>query len=229
MDRTVKIGSRDIFLYDDKGFETNAEKIMVGNKSGSWVVYNLIQNVKVPFILSFKIDAAAKGVSKLEVNFSDGKNKGVFEIRNLTFTEKTITETQKTESNFNSNSNEAKLVTDCSEIYFYRKNSSVEYQTTVYLYNHGELLAKLGPGVRYKAIVCDPDRTFKFSVRTNQDEIALSNSQPVVEMGKKYFYKINCVAGISTIKLMDTNKGEKDIENNSKFKRKLVTIPLTDY
>jgi hypothetical protein len=228
-DKTIKIGSRDVLLYDDRGFETNAHKILIGNKTSNYVDYNLIRDVKVPFILTCKIDAAAKGVSKLEVNFSDGKNKGVFEIRNLTFPEKTATETQKTENKFISNSNESELITNCSEIYFYRKNSSLESPTSVYLYNHGELLTRLDQGVRYKAIVCDPDRTFKFSVRTNQDEIALSNCKPDIEMGKKYFFKINCVAGISSIKLMDTSKGEKDIENNSKFKRKLVTIPLTDY
>jgi len=209
-DKTIKIGSRDVLLYDDRGFETNAHKILIGNKSSHYVVYNLIRDVKVPFILTCKIDAAAKSVSKLEVNFSDGKNKGVFEIRNLTFPEKTIAETQKTESKSNSNSNESEIVKDCSEIYFYRKNSSLESPTSVYLYNHGELLTRLDPGVRYKAIVCDPDRTIKFSVKTNQDEIALSSSKPDIEMGKKYYFKINCVAGISSIKLMDTDKGENN-------------------
>jgi hypothetical protein len=228
-DKIVKIGTKDVLLYDDRGFETNADKILIGNKTGNYVDYNLIRDVKVPFILTCKIDAAAKSVSKLEVNFSDGKNKGVFEIRNLTFPEKTVAESQKTESKSNSNSNVSEIITDCSEIYFYRKNSSLESPTSVYLYNHGELLTRLDLGVRYKAIVCDPDRTIKLSVKTNQDEIALSSSKPDIEMGKKYYFKINCVAGISSIKLMDTDKGEKDIENNSKFKRKLVTIPLTDY
>jgi hypothetical protein len=105
----------------------------------------------------------------------------------------------------------------------------LEYDAPVYLYNHGELIAKLEPGMRFKTTVCDPDRSYVFSVRTNPDEIALVNSKPVIEMGKKYYLKINCNAGISSIKLMDIKKGKKDIANNSKFKRSLTDLTLNEY
>jgi hypothetical protein len=48
-------------------------------------------------------------------------------------------------------------------------------------------------------------------------------------MGKKYYLKINCNAGISSIKLMDIKKGKKDIANNSKFKRSLTDLTLNAY
>jgi hypothetical protein len=66
-------------------------------------------------------------------------------------------------------------------------------------------------------------------VRTNPNEIALSSNKPEIELGKNYYLKINCTMGVSTISLQEDDKGEKDITNNSKFKRKLELLPLTDY
>jgi hypothetical protein len=230
-DKVVKLYYRDIFLYDDKGLESNPYLITIGNKTSHNVAYNLVQGVNVPLKLSFKdVALVSKGVSLLKVGFSDAQNKGVFQIRNLTFPEKKITELKSKVVNTLNNSGLSvkNKTTNCSEIYFYRKNSILECQETVYLFNHGELLAKLQPGIRYKSIVCD-DRSFKFSVKTNPNEIALSNSKPVIEMGKKYYLKISCAVGVSTISLQDSKKGEKDIKNNAKFKRKLMTLKLNDY
>ena len=229
-DKIVKLYHRNIYLYDDKGLETNPYKITIGNKSSHNIEYNLVQGIRVPLEFSFKdVAFSAKGVSLLKVGFSDAQNKGVFQMRGLTFPVKTITKTKKTESSYISNTKETKSLTNCSEVYFYRKNSVLEYQATVYLYNHGELIAKLAPGVRYKTLVCDPDRSYKFSVRTNPNEVALANSKPIIEMGKKYYLKINCSAGISTIKLMDPKKGEKDVKNNAKFKRRITNLTLNEY
>jgi hypothetical protein len=182
--------------------------------------------------MSFKdVSTSAKSVSLLKVGFSDTKNKGVFQIRNLTFTDKTAsaTKTQTAVTNVTNATSKPVSSSNCSEIFFYRKMSMLEYDAPVYLYNHGELIAKLEPGMRFKTTVCDPDRSYVFSVRTNPDEIALVNSKPVIEMGKKYYLKINCNAGISSIKLMDTKKGKKDIANNSKFKRSLTDLTLNEY
>jgi len=229
-DKPIKFSYRDIFLYDDKGLEIKPDKISIGNKSYHIVDYNLIRDVKVALIISFKdVALTAKGVSLLKVGFSDAQNKGAFQMRGLTFPEKKITKTKKTESSFINNTKETKSLTNCSEVYFYRKNSVLEYQATVYLYNHGELIAKLAPGVRYKTLVCNPDRSYKFSVRTNPNEVALANSKPIIEMGKKYYLKINCSAGISTIKLIDPKKGEKDVKNNAKFKRRITNLTLNEY
>jgi hypothetical protein len=221
-------------MYDDKGSEYTPYNISIGNKSSHIVKHNLIQGIRVPLILKFKdVASSAQGISLLKVGFSDTKNKGVFQIRNLSFAEKaattTKTQTQTLTNNLAKTSTKTVSSSDCSEIYFYRKMSMLEYPSPVYLYNHGELIATLEPGMRFKTTVCDPNRSYVFSVRTNPDEIALVNSKPVVEMGKKYYLKINCNAGISSIKLMDDKKGEKDVNNNGKFKRGLTDIELSEY
>jgi len=223
-DKLIKFNYRDIFLYDNKGLETNAANIVVGNESNRYVDYNLIQGIQVPLIISFKdVASSATGVSLLKIGFSDNQNKSSIQIRNLTFQKKT------TNNSVNKvNTSAGKPSTSCSELYFYRKKGMLECAETVYLYNHGELLAKIKPGTRYKSIVCD-DRSFKLSVRTNPNEIAFSASKPTVEMGKKYYFKITCAVGVSTIGLQETKKGEKDISNNGKFMRKLAVLPLTEY
>ncbi|WP_370390102.1 hypothetical protein [uncultured Winogradskyella sp.] len=231
-DKPIFLSNNDIFLYDDLGSEYKPYNISVANKSYRYVEHNLIQDVRVPLILSFKdVASSTKGISLLKVGFSDKKNKGVFQIRNLSFAEKAAnaTKTQTAVTNVTNTTSKPVSSSNCSDIYFYRKMSMLEYDAPVYLYNHGELIAKLEPGMRFKTTVCDPDRSYVFSVRTNPDEIALVNSKPVIEMGKKYYLKINCNAGISSIKLMDTKKGKKDIANNSKFKRSLTDLTLNEY
>ena len=116
----------------------------------------------------------------------------------------------------------------CSDIYIYRKNGFLECPETVYLYNHGELLVKLQPGTRYLAKVCD-DRSFKFSVKTNPNDIAYSTSKPDIKLGKIYYFKVSCGVGVSTVALQENKKGEKEINSNGKFKRKLKPITLTEY
>lgn len=223
-DNEIKFSYRDILLYDNNGLETNASTITVGNKSYHSVDYNLIQGIHVPLIISFKdVASSATGVALLKIGFSDTQNKSNFQIRNLTFPLKKITNTENKVS-----TSIGKPTTTCSEIYFYRKKSMLECVETVYLYNQGVLLAKLQPGVRYKSIVCD-DRFFKLSVRTNPNEIALSASKPIIEMGKKYYFKISCAMGVSTISEQEDAKGKKDITNNSKFIRKLATLSLPEY
>lgn len=231
-DKPIFLRKNDIFLYDDMGSEYMPYNITVGNKSYYYVEYNLIQGIRVPLIISFKdVASSAKGISLLKVGFSDKKNKGVFQIRNLTFPDKTSSmgNTQTTVNTLDSKTAKTVSSSNCSEIYFYRKMSMLEYDAPVYLYNHGELITKLEPGMRFKTTVCDPDRSYVFSVRTNPDEVALVNSKPVIEMGKKYYLKINCAAGISAIKLMDAQKGKKDVNNNSKFKRSLTDLTLNEY
>jgi len=216
------------------GSEYLANDILLANKPQNYgyVNHNLIKDIVVSLIISFKdVNSSATGVSKLQFGFSDEKNESSFEIRNLTFPEKVITNTLNKTANSSSipaNTSAGKPSTTCSELYFYRKNGMLECPETVYLYNHGELLTKMKPGTRYKAIVCD-DRSFKLSVRTNPNEIALSASKPAVEMGNKYYFKITCVASISTIGLQENKKGEKDISNNGKFMRKLAVLPLNEY
>jgi len=231
-DKLISLSHNDIFLYDDMGSEYKPYNISVGNKSYHYVEHNLIQGIRVPLILNFKdVASSAQGISLLKVGFSDTKNKGVFQIRNLSFAEKaaSATKTETPANNLAKTSAKTVSPSDCSEVYFYRKMSVLEYDVPVYLYNHGELITKLEPGMRFKTTVCNPDRTFVFSVRTNPDEIALVNSKPVIEMGKKYYLKINCNAGISSIKLMDNKKGQKDVESNSKFKRSLTELTLNEY
>jgi len=225
-DKSVTLSNRNILLYDNMGSEYAVNNILLANKPQNYGYTNhqLIQGIQTPLIFSFKdVASSATGVALLKVGFRDDQNGGTIQIRNLTFPEKTAIKTET-----KTNANAGKPSTSCSEIYFYRKNSMLECEEAVYLYNHGELLAKLQPGVRFKSLVCD-DRSFKFSVRTNPTEIALSNSKPDIELGKKYYLKINCNMGISTISLQENGKGEKDITNNKKFKRKLEVIPMTEY
>ena len=228
-DKTVKLYNGNIFLYDDKGIETKPSNVLLGNRSSGYAVeYKLIQGIPVALVISFKdVASSATGVSKIEVGFSDDQSESNFGIRGLPFTTKTKTKTITT-SVGNINSNVGKPATNCSELYFYRKKAFMECPESIYLYNHGELLTKLEAGTRFKSIVCD-DRSFKLSAKTNQNEIALSNSKPIIEMGKKYYFKISCAVGVSTIKLQETAKGKKDISSNGKFKRKLGILPLTDY
>lgn len=53
--------------------------------------------------------------------------------------------------------------------------------------------------------------------------------KPEIELKKKCYLKISCAVGVSTTGLQKTKKGEKDVSNNDKFKRKLEIIPLTEY
>jgi hypothetical protein len=237
-DKHISMSDKYISMYDDRGSEYKPHNITIANKSINYsgsVSHNLIQGIKVPIIMTFKdVSTAVKAVPLLKVDFYGvNNNKGVFQIRNLSFAEKaattTKTQTQTLANNLAKTTNKTVSSSDCSEIYFYRKMSMLEYPSPVYLYNHGELIATLEPGMRFKTTVCDPNRSYVFSVRTNPDEIALVNSKPVVEMGKKYYLKINCNAGISAIKLMDDKKGEKDVNNNGKFKRGLTDIELSEY
>lgn len=223
-DKLIKMANHKIFLYDDKGLETMASNIVIGNKSFRYIDYNLVQGIQVPLIISFKdVASSAKGVALLKVGFSDQQNESNFQIRNLTFTKKSTNSVEK-----KATTSVGKQSTTCSELFFYRKKAYLECEETVYLYNHGELLAKIQAGTRYKSIVCD-DRSFKFSVKTNPNEMAYSTTKPDIEMGKKYYIKIGCAVGVSTVALQETKKGEKDISNNGKFKRKLENLPLNEY
>lgn len=225
-DKSVTLRNGNILLYDNMGSEYKVNNILIANKPQNYgyVNHDLIQDIQTPIIISFKnVASSATGVSKLKFGLSDKQSESSFDIRNLTFPVKKVATIEN-----KAKTNVGKPSTNCSEIFFYRKSSMLECAETVYLYNHGELLVKLQPGVRYKSLVCD-DRSFKFSVKTNPNEIALSNCKPVIEMGKKYYLKISCAVGVSTISLQENKKGNKDITNNNKFKRKLVAIPLTEY
>ena len=229
-DKSVNLINGNILLYDNMGSEYKANKILIANKSDFYnnrINYPLIREVPTPIIISFKdVALSATSVSKLQFAFSDDQSESSFDIRGLPFTKKT-TKTATTSAS-NINSNVGKPSTNCSELFFYRKKAFMECPESVYLYNHGELLTKLEAGTRFKSIVCD-DRSFKFSAKTSPNEIALSNSKPVIEMGKKYYFKISCAVGVSTIKLQESAKGKKDISSNGKFKRKLGILPLTEY
>ena len=215
-DKTILLKNYDIFLYDDKGLETRADIITIGNLSREIVEYNLVQGAKVPLIISFKnIASSATGVALLKVGFSDHQNVSNFQIRNLKFTK-------------SASASAGKKSSSCSEIYFYRKKAFLECEETVYLYNHGELLLKLEAGTRYKSVVCD-DRSFKFSVKTDPNLISYSTSKPDIELGKKYYMKISCTVGVATVALQEIEKGEKDLSNNGKFKRKLGILALPEY
>jgi len=215
-DKTILLKNYDIFLYDDKGLETKADIITIGNLSRDIVEYNLVQGAKVPLIISFKnIASSATGVALLKVGFSDHQNVSNFQIRNLKFTK-------------SASASAGKKSSSCSEIYFYRKKAFLECEETVYLYNHGELLLKLEAGTRYKSVVCD-DRSFKFSVKTDPNLISYSTSKPDIELGKKYYMKISCTVGVATVALQEIEKGEKDLSNNGKFKRKLGILALPEY
>ncbi|MFD1293979.1 hypothetical protein ACFQ5N_09040 [Lutibacter holmesii] len=225
LDKLIKINTRNIFLYDNNGFEFKSNNIIIANKSYWSVEYNLIKNIAVPLIISFKeIPATTSSISKLKIGFSDKQNQGSFAIENVPF----MVKSSENNTSNTSNTNETTNSSACSEIYFYRKNGFLECEETVYLYNHGELLAKLQPGTRYKSTVCD-DRSFKFSVRTNPNEMALSSNRPQIELGTNYYFKISCAVGVSTITQQEPAKGKKEIGNNSKFKRKLQALPLTEY
>jgi hypothetical protein len=232
-DKFVKMFNREIFLYDNQGLEFTASNITIGNKSNGYSVeYHLIQGIQVPLIISFKdVASSTTSVSLLKVGFSDAQNKSNFQIRNLTFPEKTTTTSMNKLANNsvnNVNANVGNPSSTCSELYFYRKKGMLECEETVYLYNNGELMAKIKPGYRYKSIICD-DRPFKFSVRTNPNEVALSASKPEIELGKNYYFKITCAVGVSTIGEQEPEKGEKDINNNGKFIRNIEILPLTEY
>ncbi len=233
-DKLVNLKNRDILLYDNMGSEYAANNILIANKPQKYgyTEHKLIQEIQVPLIISFKdVAQSATGVALLKVGFSDNQNQSSFQIRKLTFPKKTTAKLENkanTKSENKANTSVGKPSTSCSELFFYRKKGFLECEETVYLYNHGELLAKLQPGIRYKSIVCD-DRSFKFSAKTNPNEIAYSTSKPDIEMGKKYYLKISCSVGVSTVSLQENGKGEKDITNNSKFKRKLEILPLTEF
>jgi len=215
-DKIILLKNHDIFLYDDKGLETKADIITIGNLSRDIVEYNLVQGAKVPLIISFKnIASSATGVALLKVGFSDHQNVSNFQIRNLKFTK-------------SASASAGKKSSSCSEIYFYRKKAFLECEETVYLYNHGELLLKLEAGTRYKSVVCD-DRSFKFSVKTDPNLISYSTSKPDIELGGKYYIKISCTVGVATVALQEIEKGEKDLSNNGKFKRKLGILALPEY
>ena len=234
-DKTIGLSHKGVFLYDDKGLETMADIIIIGNKTTrdhytEFVNYNLIEGIQVPLIISFKnIASSATGVALLKIEFSDGQNNSNIQIRKLTFPKvKTNNNSKATNNNNSTVNNVSTKLSGCSELYFYRKNGFLECEETVYLYNHGELLVKLEPGTRYKSLVCD-DRSFKLSAKTNPNEIAYSTSKPDIELGQKYYFKVGCAVGVSTVSLQENKKGEKDINSNGKFKRKTQILTLTEY
>jgi uncharacterized protein YcfL len=231
-DKVIRLNNYHIYLYDNNGLEYKPNNIIIGNQSNNIVEYNLIQGIQVPLIFSFKnIASSATGVSLLKIGFSDKQNESNIQIRNLTFT-KAKTNNDSNVITKNDNNSTAKNVSEksssCSELYFYRKNGVLECEETVLLYNHGEFLAKLEPGTRFKSIVCD-DRSFKLTVKLNPNDLAFSVSKPEIVLGGNYYFKIGCAVGVATISIQENKKGVKDITNNGKFKRKLQILALTEY
>ena len=119
------------------------------------------------------------------------------------------------------------LNAQCSTIHFYRYNSLMQSDRTIYLYQDGELIARVKQGSRFEAKVCSSER-FIFSVKMDPDNVSLTKETLKVEPGENYYFKISCpvtpeIAGMAKRK---NSKGSKDLSKGNKFTGAVQQINL---
>lgn len=114
----------------------------------------------------------------------------------------------------------------CSEIYFYRTNG-FQSKRDVLLYQNGNQLAIVKAGERFKATVCT-NTPLEFVVRTSENDMVPSKVSFTPETNKNYYLKINCAVGveIASIKIQETAKGKKDVNNGNKFISPVKSISI---
>ncbi|MEZ4811476.1 MAG: OmpA family protein [Allomuricauda sp.] len=118
------------------------------------------------------------------------------------------------------------VLAQCSEIYFYRTNG-FQSKREVFLYQNGNQLATINSGDRYKAIACS-EEPLEFVVRTSENDMVPSKVDFTPENGKNYYLKVNCAAGveIASIKIQETVKGKKEMDNGNKFTTPIKSISI---
>ena len=120
------------------------------------------------------------------------------------------------------------LLAQCSEIYFYRTNG-FQSKREIFLYQNGNQLATINPGERYKATACSQE-SIEFVVRTSENDMVPSKVSFTPETGKNYYLKVNCAVGveIASIKLQETAKGKKDVNNGNKYTTPIKSISIEE-
>ena len=118
----------------------------------------------------------------------------------------------------------------CADIYFYRVNGILQSELKVYLMQNGDVKGYMDSGERYHATVCTAGN-YEFVAKTDPDLISLATQTVQVEPGGQYYLKLGVATGvdISSIKLMEPDKGEKEFHKGSKFTSAIRDIQLEEY
>ena len=212
-DKPIYLPYNSIFLYDDKGFETRAERIIIGSKSGYNVEYNMVHGIAVPVDIKFSgVNSTAENIALLKVGFKSGRVNSEYQQRNIPMT------------GFGSSGSESGN-SNCSDLYFYRMKGFMQCSETISLMNHDQEMIRLEEGTRYKTTVCD-DREFHLKATIGRDEIGYSSRKPQIQLGKDYYFKIGCSIGVSKITERNQSDGEKELNKKNKYKMQLQPFQL---
>lgn len=116
----------------------------------------------------------------------------------------------------------------CSDIYFYRVNSTFQSDKKVFLIQNGKTISRVGLGDRYKTTVCTSGE-YEFVVKMKPDNITLSSKKIEVSEGQNYYLKLAASVGVevASIKVVPPSKAEKEINKGSKFTSEIRTIQIT--
>ncbi len=115
----------------------------------------------------------------------------------------------------------------CATIHFYRMNSLMQSDRAVYLYQDGELIAKVKQGDRFEADVCSAGQ-FIFSVKMDPNNTSLTKQRIEVTPGEKYYLKISCpiTPEVAALGKRSSSKGRKDLSKGNKFTGAMQKINL---
>jgi len=83
-DNNLRLNYHNVTVFDENGLECKASNFILGSKSRYELNYNMIHGVTVPLEIQFNnIASSTKMISLLKFNFTESRNKGFFEIRDL--------------------------------------------------------------------------------------------------------------------------------------------------
>ncbi|MGB3798388.1 MAG: OmpA family protein [Lewinella sp.] len=122
------------------------------------------------------------------------------------------------------------IYAQCADIYFYRVNGFLQSELKVYLMQNGDIKGFMDSGERYHATVCTAGN-YEFVAKIDPDLISLATQTVQVEPGGQYYIKLGVATGVdmSSIKLMDIDKGKKEFNKGSKFTSPVADIQLEEY
>jgi len=221
-DRQLSLNN-SIFLYDDKGFESQLSSVTIGSKTGRYARYNMIHNVAVPVNLKFTtVNSSAENIALLKVPFTSGNTSSEYQERNIPFE---IQNYNLTSKGVLKNSNKPTSSTRCSEIYIYRMKGVALCVENLQLPNHNEKILSLEAGTRYKTTVCE-EREISLKGTTGPQELLAGLKNANIALGNNYYFKVSCVLGTTVISQQEDTKAQLELNKKGKYKRQLQTFKL---
>jgi outer membrane protein OmpA-like peptidoglycan-associated protein len=107
---------------------------------------------------------------------------------------------------------------DCADLYFYRINSVLQKDTTIFLMRDGQPLTIVNLGDRYHATVCEPQQ-LEFVVKLGVEDVIYDSHTVDIQPGNDYYFRIGVSMAlyVPAMKEMEEKKALRDLDKGGKF------------